>query len=60
MKLTAEERRSAELQESAEFLSTTLHQALAQAALALLPGDIRGDANLAAECAMLFAEETSV
>jgi hypothetical protein len=59
MKLSAEERRSPELQESAAFLSATLHQALAQAALALLPDDIDGDTDLAAECAMLFSEETS-
>jgi aminoglycoside phosphotransferase (APT) family kinase protein len=64
MKLTAEDRRSPALQESAEFLSATLHQALARAVLALAPediqGDIRDDANVAAECAMLFSEETSV
>jgi hypothetical protein len=59
MKLTPEERRSPQLQESAAFLTTTLHQALAQAALALAAGDIQGDEGVAAECAALFSGEIS-
>jgi Ser/Thr protein kinase RdoA (MazF antagonist) len=58
MKLSAEERRSPELRESAEFLSTTLRQTLAQAALALGASD-KGDEGVAAECARLFSEEIS-
>jgi aminoglycoside phosphotransferase (APT) family kinase protein len=60
MKLTADDRHSPELQESAEFLTTTLHQALAQAALALSAGDILGDEGVAAECGALYSEEISI
>ncbi len=56
MKLTAAERRSAELQEYAPFLAATLAQALAQALLALDAGDIQGDDAIAAECSTLFSE----
>ncbi len=59
MKLTAEERRSQELQENAEFLAATTQQALAEAALALGAGDIQGDERVAAECGTLFSEEIS-
>lgn len=59
MKLTPEDRRSPELQESAAFLTTTLHQALAQAALALSAGDTQGDEGVAVECAALFSGEIS-
>lgn len=60
MKLTPEERQSPELREDAAPLAATLHLVLAQAALALRAGDIEGDEGIAAECSMLFAEETSI
>jgi hypothetical protein len=60
MKLAPEERRSPELQESAEFLATTLHAALAQAADALEMGDLHGDEGVAAECAALFSGEITI
>jgi hypothetical protein len=57
MKLTAEDRRSPELQASAGFLAGTLHAALAYAAAAHNIGDIRGDESVSAECAALFSGE---
>jgi aminoglycoside phosphotransferase (APT) family kinase protein len=59
MKLTDGERQSQELRDNREFLSTTLQQALAQAALALGGGDIQGDEGVANECAALFSGEIS-
>lgn len=60
MKLSAEDRRSPELQESAEFLAKTLHAALSQAAAAFELGDIRDDEGVAAACAALFSGETTI
>jgi hypothetical protein len=59
MKLTAEERRSQELQDNVEFLAATAQRALAEAALALGAGDIQGDERVAAECGALFSREIS-
>jgi hypothetical protein len=60
MKLSADDRQSQDLRDSAAFLSTTLHQALAQAALALRVGDIQEDARVAAECAALFSGDITL
>jgi aminoglycoside phosphotransferase (APT) family kinase protein len=57
MKLSAEDRQSEELRANADFLATTLHQALAQAALALGAGELEEDARVAAECAALYSGE---
>jgi hypothetical protein len=59
MKLTAEERRSQDLQDNAAFLAATTLQALAEAALALGAGDIQGDDRVAAECGTLFSKGIS-
>ncbi len=59
MKLTAEERRSQDLQDNAAFLAATTLHALAEAALALGAGDIQGDDRVAAECGTLFSKGIS-
>jgi len=59
MKLSPEERRSPELQENVPHLAAALQSALGQALIALGAGAIHEEESVAAECAALFAQESS-